>query len=342
MMHIKNTLRLLLLFLFICSLLIAGSKLQFANVGDLPLLCGDTLRNCMVGYRTFGELNKDSSNVIIYPTWFSGTSEQIGGLLGPGKLVDTTDAFVIALDALGNGISSSPSNSTEQENNFPEITIKDMVRSQYVLVHDIVGIKKVHAAIGGSMGSMQVFEWITMYPDYIEKAVPYVCTPKSTSNDLLQWHIRLEIIDSYRSVSAEEKQIHKILSMMSSLLGRTPGYLAENIDENNFPEYLQKFDVPPNERFTIENYRRQLTAMINHNIFASHNNSMDETAHIIKSKVLMIVASTDHLLHPKTSLEFAEKINARVLVLDNNCGHLAVGCELKRCGEEINNFLRSE
>ncbi len=334
----KYMYRYILIFIFLLAAdLLPQPKLQFADIGRLPLTNGDTLIDCRIGYRTFGKLNGDSSNVILFLTWFGGSSEQLSGLIGKNGFVDDSLYFVVAIDALGNGISTSPSNYGPQS--FPEISIRDMVNSQYHLLKNIFGFNKIYGAVGGSMGSMQVFEWITSYPEYIKKAVPYVCTPKSTANDLLQWNIRLEIIDSYRKLGADDRQINKILSMLSAQLGRTPDYLAEKINADEFKKYLDSFDREPGVTFTIDNYRAQLKAMISHNIYNRFGNSIDSAANVITAEVFMIISLTDHLLHPKTSMELAEKINAKLLILDNNCGHLAVGCELDRCSREIRDFF---
>lgn len=316
----------------------AGQK--FGSIGDLKLESGETLINCKVGYMTFGKLNADSSNVVIYPSWFGGTAEQIKSLLGKNKLVDSTKYFVITLDALCNGVSSSPSNSVEQPHEkFPQISMRDMVNSQYLLLTKILKLRKVFAVIGGSMGSMQAFEWIVAYPEFIKKAVPYVCTPRVTPSDLLTWNIRKEIIESYMRLNADEKQIQKLTSMMMSLLARTFDHLNKNINVDEFDKYMMKFETEPNKIFTSENSLYQLNAMIHHNIFREYRNSMKETAAVIKAKVMMIISETDMLVNPQTSLELAPFINAKVLKLNNNCGHLAVGCELEKCGVEIEKFL---
>ena len=87
---------------------------QFADLGDFRLESGAVIRECRVGYRTFGKLADDKSNVIVFPTWASGTTEQAKSDIGPGKLFDSDKFFVVAIDALGNGVSSSPSNSKAQ------------------------------------------------------------------------------------------------------------------------------------------------------------------------------------------------------------------------------------
>src|SRR5438132_11498584 len=81
---------------------------QFASLGDVKLTSGEMLRDGRIGYRTFGRLDAARSNAILFSTWFGGTSARLADLIGPGKLVDSSKYFVIAVDALGNGVSSSP------------------------------------------------------------------------------------------------------------------------------------------------------------------------------------------------------------------------------------------
>src|SRR4026208_2376836 len=87
---------------------------QFANIGDLKLQNGGVIRQCRVGYRAFGKLNSDKSHVILVPTWAGGTTEQLASSIGEGRLIDSDRYFVVAIDALSNGVSSSPSNSRLQ------------------------------------------------------------------------------------------------------------------------------------------------------------------------------------------------------------------------------------
>src|SRR5882672_6837784 len=110
----KTTLRLLTILFWSLTTAAQSSPQQFASLGDSKLESGETIKNCRIGYRTFGELNSDKSNVVVFTTWFGGTSEQLAGGFGPGKLVDTSKYYVIAIDALGNGVSTSPSNSALQ------------------------------------------------------------------------------------------------------------------------------------------------------------------------------------------------------------------------------------
>ena len=181
---------------FFITSLTAQSEQRFADLGNFKLVSGEMIYKCKIGYRTFGTLNEEKSNAILWPTWFGGKSENLANLIGPDKVVDSDEYFVIAVDALGNGVSSSPSNSEYQSNrNFPQITIKDMINSQYKLLTEHLGINHLHGIIGGSMGGMQVFEWIVSYPNFMEKAIAYVGSPKLTSFDLLVWQTELTAIE---------------------------------------------------------------------------------------------------------------------------------------------------
>src|SRR5690606_34675626 len=109
------------------SLIYSQSSQNFYVIDKFITVNNDTIYNCKIGYRTFSNLNYESSNAIIYCSWFRGTSEAIGNLIEKRNFVDTSEYFIIAFDALGNGVSSSPSN--HESGNFPEITIRDMVNA---------------------------------------------------------------------------------------------------------------------------------------------------------------------------------------------------------------------
>ena len=95
------------LFAFVCLFCLASvaaaQEIKFAPLGDFRLENGETIRDLQIGYRTVGTLNADKSNAILWPTWFTGTSAQLLGFVGPGKLLDPSKYFVILVDALGDG-----------------------------------------------------------------------------------------------------------------------------------------------------------------------------------------------------------------------------------------------
>ncbi len=85
--------------------------LQYADLGTCKLAGGSQIDHCRLGYRTWGILNAEKSNAILFPTWFSGNSGDLAAYVGADKMIDPAKYFFIGVDALGDGVSSSPSNS---------------------------------------------------------------------------------------------------------------------------------------------------------------------------------------------------------------------------------------
>src|SRR6201991_4418147 len=128
---------------------IHAQEQKFADLADFKLVSGETLRNTRIGYRTFGKMNADRSNIVVFPTWAGGTTEQLKDNAGPGKLISDTDYYVVLMDALANGVSSSPSNSAAQPHmKFPQITVRDMVNTQHELLTKKLDINHVKAVMG--------------------------------------------------------------------------------------------------------------------------------------------------------------------------------------------------
>jgi homoserine O-acetyltransferase len=300
---------------------------------------GNKIENCIMGYRTFGSINDDSSNVILYCSWFGGTSEAIGTLIQKYKFIDTTKYYIIAVDALGNGISSSISNYEFDDSVFYNITITDMVNANYFLLTQQLKIKKLYAAIGGSMGSMQVLQMAVTYAAFVEKIIAYVATPRLTSSDLLWMNTQLSLIESSLECGMSEREVKRLSDMLTANFARTPDYVSNDIDLSEFPAYINSFDKEPNKVFTLQNYHTQLKAMMKHDITKTTNGSMVDAVNAIKAKMFIIVSKTDLMVNPTEAINLAKLTSSKLLILDNNCGHLAVGCEIDLCRNEIANFL---
>jgi homoserine O-acetyltransferase len=167
---------------------VAGAQGEqlYAELGDFRLESGEVIRDLKIGYRTFGELNAERSNAVLFPTWFTGTTGDLVEQEVPGKLVDSSKYFVILIDAIGDGVSTSPSNSSEQPGmRFPRFTIGDMVRSQHAVLTRNLGIEHLRAVMGVSMGAMQTFQWAVSYPGFMDKAIPIAGSTRLSSYDRL-------------------------------------------------------------------------------------------------------------------------------------------------------------
>jgi homoserine O-acetyltransferase/O-succinyltransferase len=143
------------------------------NAGDVKLQSGITYRNTQLAYQTYGTLNADRSNAIIYMTSYGAHHSDILWMVGPGKALDTDKYFIVIPNLFGNGLSSSPSLAVEPFNgsHWPHFTIHDNVAIQRRLVSDVLGIKQLAMAIGFSMGGLQAYEWAAQAPEQVKRLV---------------------------------------------------------------------------------------------------------------------------------------------------------------------------
>ncbi len=326
----------------VSSCALADSPQQMVSIGDLLLDSGETLQDCKVGYLTAGTLNADKSNVLLVPTWFTGASEGLlkYAVIGPGKLIDTDRYFVIAVDALGNGVSTSPSNSaTQAGSRFPLITIDDMVKSQYILLTEHLGIDHVLAVIGISMGGMQTFQWIGQYPEFMDKAVPIDGSPKMTSYDLVQWQTHETAIEMMQEAGISNAKIAEFLASANLVTLWTPDYFVENITPEAFPEYLASA-VKDYEQLDASDYLSQLRAMMAHDVYADHANDEQSYIQKIKASVLVVGVVQDHMVNPTPGKVLSESIGAQYAGIESNCGHMGSSCEGAEVGALVNAFLQ--
>ncbi len=338
----KTTTRVLFVLILLGSLTLAqDGQQQFASIGDFKLVSGEVIRDCRIGYRTFGQLNAEKSNVVLFPTWFGGTTQGVATNIGPGKLVDSSRYYVIAVDALGDGVSTSPSNSTAQPRmKFPKITIQDMVNSQHQMLTQVLHINHLKAVMGISMGGMQTFQWIVSYPDFMDKAVPVVGSPRLAPYDLLLWQSGIDAVMSdpaWNTGDYQENPAKARRSEIMSLALSTPERYNQQITRAQVAPSIEKAKTDP--AFDANNFIRQAEAMMSLDVADAFGGSMEKAAAAVKAKVLVIAALQDHMVTPGPALEFAPLIHADVLRLESNCGHLAPGCEMKTVSPAVAAFL---
>ncbi|MFB3827401.1 MAG: alpha/beta fold hydrolase [Bryobacteraceae bacterium] len=318
---------------------------QFASLGDLKLESGEVLRDCRIGYRTFGKLNAARSNSVLFPTWFTGRSGQLAASIGPGKLVDSSRYYVIAVDALANGVSSSPSNSKVQPRmKFPRVTIGDMAASQHALLTRVLKIPRLRAVVGISMGGMQAFQWMVAYPEFLDRAVPVAGSPKLTSYDLLLWQAEIDAIradrdwrgGNYRRPPAAGL---RAVAGIHELALTTPEYRARETAPAAFAGFYASLEKQAVEGMDANDRIRQLEAMMSHDVSRAFGGNLRNAAAAVRAKTLVVVALRDHMVNPRPALEFAKLLQAATLELDSDCGHLSPGCEESKVVPRVAAFL---
>ncbi|HLK22544.1 MAG TPA: alpha/beta fold hydrolase [Bryobacteraceae bacterium] len=314
---------------------------QFASLGDFKLENG-VLKDCRIGYRTFGKLNADKSNIILFPTWAGGTTEQLQANVGPGKLADSSKYFVILVDALSNGVSSSPSNSKQQPHmQFPKITIRDMVNTQHELLTSVLHLQHVNTVMGISMGGMQTFQWMTAYPDFMDKAVPIVGSPRLAPYDLLLWQTQIDAIQTdpaWRGGDYERNPARGAEFEFGELFLTTPEHYNSVTRREQVLEGIAKAKKESGG-FDANDKIRQCEAMMALDVSTPFDGSMERAAAAVKAKVLVVVSKYDHVVTPGPATEFAKLLKARFLEIDSNCGHIANGCEAAKLQGAVADFL---
>jgi homoserine O-acetyltransferase/O-succinyltransferase len=165
---------------------------------ELRTVAGRIIRNIKVGWESYGALNADKSNGILVAHYFSGTSHAAGkysasdpltgywdAIIGPGKAIDTDRFYVLSVDSLVNlnwgdpkVITTGPATIDSVTGKpyglrFPLVTIGDFVNVQKALI-DSLGISKLYAVMGPSMGGLQTYEWAASYPQMVDRIMPVV------------------------------------------------------------------------------------------------------------------------------------------------------------------------
>jgi homoserine O-acetyltransferase len=169
------------------------------DLGDFELENGAKIRKLSLAYATFGTLAADKSNAILFPSWYSGTSKILElAYIGAGRALDPAKYFIILVNQIGNGLSSSPSNTPAPfgAGRFPQPSIGDDVRAQYRLITEKFGIERLALVLGGSMGAQQSWEWAVRFPGAVARVAPIAGTARETAHNRLLVESFIEAITS--------------------------------------------------------------------------------------------------------------------------------------------------
>ena len=165
-------------------------KYERFDLGNIKLLSGKILKSAKLIYKTYGKLNKNCSNVIVLPTFYTGTHIRNEGFIGKNRAINPDKFFIVSINMFGNGLSSSPSNTAKPQNGarFPKITLWDNIYCQHKLITEKLKIKKIALVTGWSMAGCQSYQWASQYPDMVKAILPFCSSSKTSIHN----HVFLE------------------------------------------------------------------------------------------------------------------------------------------------------
>ena len=343
---------------------------------ELTLESGEKLGPITLTYETYGTLNKEKDNALLVLHALSGDShaaDQNGwweNLIGPGKGVDTDKYFVICSNVIGGckgstgPASINPLSGKPYGLGFPLISIQDMVEAQRRLV-DFLGIENLLSVVGGSMGGMQVLQWMVSYPKRIRSAIPIATTLKHTPQQIAFNEVGRQAVMSdpdwkkgdYYGCSSPAKglalarMIGHITYMsdvsMTEKFGRRtrqdkePFKFSADFEVEGYLHYRGDNFV---KRFDANSYLYLTKAIDNFNLLNGHG--IANIFEGLKAKVLVLAFKSDWLYPTYQSQEIVKAcklsgVEASYCEINSTYGHDAFLLEITKETQLIESFLKA-
>lgn len=344
---------------------------------------GQTIKDMKIGWEAYGKPNADFSNVVLVCHFFSGSSHAAGkyaeddktpgywdAVIGPGKAVDTDKYYVVAADTPANlnpfdpkvvttgPASIDPATGKPYGLSFPQMTIADFVDVQKKLLESL-GVKKLAAVAGASMGSLQAVVWAARYPDMVER-VAAVISPglrvHPYSIAMLKGWMDPILLDPAWNGGAYDLKAPPLKGLSAALQAVTVDALQTGWAER-FKNDWAKPDADPADslaaQYKIETFLedagnlRAKFADANHFLYlAKASQTMDVSADIgkIRAKFLFLPAAGDLIFPPEQSAHWAEELKkqgnpVKVKILEGALGHLNGVTLIQQAAADIQAFL---
>jgi homoserine O-acetyltransferase len=212
-----------------------------------------------------------------------------------------------------------------------------MVNSQYLLLLEHLGINQIRGVVGISMGGMQALQWSVSYPNFMEKIVSIIGTPKQSSTDLLFWKIQADLLGKPSDFNQDNTFAIKRAYDLFYLNLMTPTKFAQLVAPSDVEIYMEsKYKKMIDHR----DYLAMVNAMMQHNIYKTSKLLESEINSVIKAKLLIIVSDTDHIVNPINSISLAEKLGSEKHILTGINGHMAAFIQTDEILKKTTIFLQ--
>ena len=344
---------------------------------ELILESGEKLGPITLAYETYGELNEQKSNAILVLHALSGDAHAAGpngwweNMIGPDKGLDTNKYFVMCSNVIGGcrgstGPSSiNPKTGKSYGTDFPTISIGDMVNAQKRLI-DHLGIKKLLTVIGGSMGGMQVLQWMVAYPESIRSAIPIATTMKHTPQQIAFNEVGRQAIMAdpdwkgghYYGSKAPAKGL-AVARMIGHITYMSDISMAEKFgrrlrSDKESSKFGAEFEVEGYLRYRGDNFVKRfdansylyITKAIDYFNILNGNRNLANIFVGLKAKVLVIAFKSDWLYPAYQSREIVKAcklagVDATYCEINSTYGHDAFLLETEEETQLIKHFLNT-
>ncbi len=333
-----------------------ASHQQFKE-GDLKLESGAVIKDFSISYVTHGTLNASKSNAVLMVTAVGGNHHRLDFMIGPGKALDPDKYFIIATDAIANGLSTSPSNSVAQPRMaFPRFGIRDMVHSQYRLLKEKFGIDHLVAVVGPSMGGMQTLQWGVSHPDMMDglvAMVPLAKTPAWTVAVLEATRKAIMLDPAWKGgdyTAAPEQGVRLWRDILNLLAARTPDmYSSQFAKGMDVLPYMKAQEDAVLKAFDANDWLYQTWCYETHDVGATpgFNGDMALALRAIQAKTLILTGTKDLLnpeFEPQDAARYIRDVQLLTISPGTVTGHAAAGGAIPADVEFLNRhtaeFLR--
>ncbi len=325
-----------------------------------PLDSGAVLPSVEIAYHTFGELNKDKSNVVWICHAFSANSNPVEwwpGMVGEGKLFDPAKYFIVCANMLGScygstgPLSINPATGKPYYGDFPVITVRDMVRS-LIILRKHLEIDKIWFSLGFSMGGQQMLEWLIQEPEAFEYSLL-----GATNFQHSPWGIAFN--ESQRmAIEADQTFGEKRPDAGAKGMGvaRSIGlisyrnYQAYNqTQQDDTDELLTDFRACSYQRYQADklikrfnaySYYRLSQAMDNHNIKRGRSGKPEDILAVVRAKVMVLGIDSDNLFPLEEQRALAKSIpHSKFITISSDFGHDGFLIEFEKIGHLLKDFL---
>ena len=358
-------------------------RTELINFADgMTLDSGDRLEKFELMIETYGELNESGSNAILLCHAFSGNHHAAGKnkeseigwwdeIVGPNKAIDTDKYYVVCCNNLGGCGGSSgpttinPSSEKPYGKNFPQISVKDWVNSQRMLM-DKLGVPYWHLVAGGSLGGMQALEWAISYPNDIKKAGIFAAASNSSTQNIALNEVARESIRKDQNFHDGDYLEHNVIPKSGLKTARMLGhitYLSEELMDSRFGRRFQDEDSKVDQEvdFEVENYLQykgeKFSESFDANSYILMTKAMDgyvagqdiglrDAMKNVKSQLLIVGFYSDWLYPPERGKEIQmaamdNNINSSYIVLEGAHGHDSFLFSSEEYSKVISKFIES-